>query len=417
LQTNQSVFHSEAKKKEKSASDLKALIFKMEIEKQNSFCKQVPNLLSSFVDTFVDFSVSGIFLPPPPPSPPPPLPTRLPSPQRLVAIGDLHGDLKKSKEALRIAGLIDDSDKYIGGSSTVVQVGDVLDRGGDEIKILYLLEKLKREAAIQGGRIITMNGNHEIMNVEGDFHFATKSGVEEFRVWLEWFREGNKMKSLCKDLEPPLDPLDGVHVAFRGARREFHDGFRARVAALRPNGPISRRFFTQNVTVLVVGDSIFVHGGLLQEHVDYGLEKINKEVIDWVNGNYGNRLSPGYCRGRNAVVWLRKFSDGNCDCSSLEHVLSTIPGVKRMIMGHTIQTGGINGVCGNKAIRIDVGMSKGCGGGLPEVLEIDRVSGVKILTSNPLYHQDVYVGKVEEGLGSLINNNQDVRPRQVEVKA
>ncbi|MCI90326.1 shewenella-like protein phosphatase 2, partial [Trifolium medium] len=69
--------------------------------------KQVPNLLSSFVDTFVDFSVSGIFLPPPPSSPPPPLPTRLPSPQRLIAIGDLHGDLKKSKEALRIAGLID----------------------------------------------------------------------------------------------------------------------------------------------------------------------------------------------------------------------------------------------------------------------------------------------------------------------
>ncbi|PNX65108.1 shewenella-like protein phosphatase 2 [Trifolium pratense] len=62
-------------------------------------------------------------------------------------------------------------------------------------------------------------------------------------------------------------------------------------------------------------------------------------------------------------------------------------------------------------------MSKGCGGGLPEVLEIDRVSGVNILTSNSLYHQDVDVGKVEEGLGSLINNDQDVRPRQVEVKA
>jgi hypothetical protein len=53
------------------------------------------------------------------------------------------------------------------------------------------------------------------------------------------------------------------------------------------------------------------------------------------------------CKGRNAVVWLRKFSDEvakNCDCSALEHVLATIPGAKRMIMGHTIQEVGINGV-------------------------------------------------------------------------
>ncbi|KAL5096108.1 hypothetical protein RYX36_000435 [Vicia faba] len=390
----------------------------MESEKDNSFCKQIPDLFSSFVDTFVDFSVSGLFLLPPPSSPPPPPPTRLPSPQRLIAIGDLHGDLKKSKEALRIAGLIDASDRYTGGSATVIQVGDIMDRGGDEIKIIYLMEKLKREAARYGGRIVTMNGNHEIMNVEGDFRFATRSGVKEFRVWLYWFREGNKMKSLCKGLEPVKDPLDGVRVVFRGVRKKYHDGFRARVAALRPNGPISRRFFSQNVTVLVVGDSIFVHGGLLQEHVDYGLEKINREVSDWFKGLYG-RFSPQHCRGKNAVVWLRKFSDGNCDCSSLEHVLSTIPGVKRMIMGHTIQTGGINGVCGNKAIRIDVGMSKGCGGGLPEVLEIDRIAGVRILTSNTLYQgiqENVDVMMEEEGLGMLVNKQHD-RPRQVEVKA
>lgn len=391
----------------------------MEIEKENSFCKQIPSLFSSFVDTFVDFSVSGYFLLPPPSSPPPPLPTRLPSPQRLIAIGDLHGDLKKSKEALRIAGLIDASDRYTGGSSTVVQIGDILDRGGDEIKILYLMEKLKREAARSGGRIVTMNGNHEIMNVEGDFRFATRSGLKEFRVWLYWYREGNKMKSLCKGFEPVKDPLDGVHVAFRGVRKKYHDGLRARVAALRPNGPISRRFFSQNVTVLVVGDSVFVHGGLLQEHVNYGLEKINKEVSDWFKGLYGQRFSPQHCRGKNAVVWLRKFSDGNCDCSSLEHVLSTIPGVKRMIMGHTIQTEGINGVCGNKAIRIDVGMSKGCGDGLPEVLEIDRIAGVRILTSNALYQgvqENADVRMEEEGFGMLVNNQHD-RPRQVEVKA
>lgn len=299
----------------------------------------------------------------------------------------------------------------------MVQVGDVLDRGGDELKILYFLEKLKREAARSGGRIITMNGNHEIMNVEGDFRFVTETAVEEFRVWAEWFTTGNKMKSLCHGLETPKDPFEGVPTRFRGVKKELFDGFRARVAALRPNGPISRRFLAQNVTVLVVGDSIFVHGGLLPQHVDYGLERINEEVRDWINGSTG-RFSPAYCRGRDAVVWLRKFSDEvakNCDCSTLEHVLATIPGVKRMVMGHTIQEAGINGACENRAIRIDVGMSKGCGGGLPEVLEIKGNSGLRILTSNPLYQNKgnaLDVGK-EEGLGLLLEHG----PKQVEVKA
>ncbi|KEH20021.1 putative protein-tyrosine-phosphatase [Medicago truncatula] len=362
-----------------------------EVNSTSFACKDIPNLLSSFVDTFVDFSVSGLFLPPPPPTMTSKPPTRLPSSPRLIAIGDLHGDFNKTKQALRLAGIIDSSDRYIGGSTTVVQVGDILDRGGRELKILYILEKLKREAARCGGRIITMNGNHEIMNVEGDFRYATKAGVKEFRVWLEWFRQGNMMKSLCHGLKPPKDPLEGIHVEFSGVRKKFHDGLSARVAALRPNGPISGRFLSHNATVLVVGDSIFVHGGLLPEHVTYGLEKINAEVSDWVKGSTVCRFPPPCCRGSNAVVWFKKFSENveaNCDFSILDHVLDMIPGVKRMIMGHKIQKNGINGVWDNKAIRIDVGMSKRCHGALPEVLEINETSGLRILT---LYsHRIIY---------------------------
>lgn len=391
------------------------------------FCKDVPKLLTSFVDTFVDFSVSGgLFLPPNPnplnyetapgdslPSPPP-LRTHYPAPEgRLIAVGDLHGDLEKSKEALRLADLIDGSGEWIGGSATVVQVGDVLDRGGDEIKILYFLERLKRQAARTGGTVITMNGNHEIMNVEGDFRYVTKEGLEEFRVWAEWYRVGQSMTGLCEGLEKPKDPL-----AFRGLK-DNDEPFRARFAALRPNGPISRRFLSQNATVLVIGDSVFVHGGLLAKHVKYGLEKINEEVRDWING-LGDIYAPRSCKGRNAVVWLRKFSEAlakNCDCSALEHVLATIPGAKRMIMGHTIQEVGINGVCDNRAIRIDVGMSKGCSNGLPEVLEIGRNSELRILTSNPLYEKKYKASlysERKEGLGLLIPERG---PTQVEVKA
>ncbi|GAV76398.1 Metallophos domain-containing protein [Cephalotus follicularis] len=390
------------------------------MENDTELCNSLPNSLSSFIETFVDFSVSGLFLPPNP-NPLPPLQTRYPAPSRLIAIGDLHGDLEKSKESLRLAGLIDGSDCWAGGSSTLVQVGDVLDRGGDELKILYLLEKLKREAARSGGNVVTMNGNHEIMNVESDFRYVTKMGLEEFRVWADWYCVGNQMKSLCVGLEKPKDIYNGVPFVFRGVREECYAGIRARIAALRPDGPIAKRFLSKNVTVLVMGDSVFVHGGLLAGHVDYGLERINEEVKDWMNG-LGGRYAPSYCRGRNAVVWLRNFSDEvakNCDCSALEHALATIPGVKRMIMGHTIQESGINAACDNKAIRIDVGMSKGCSNGLPEVLEIMGNSELRVLTSNILYqnkytsHTDASDKKGKE-LGLFV---PELGPKQVEVKA
>ncbi|KAL5574752.1 hypothetical protein UlMin_016451 [Ulmus minor] len=408
----------------------------MEGRVDDSVCKEIPNLLSSFVQTFVDFSVSGFFLLPEqnpnqnpvldnfpigdhPHSEPlqslPPLRTRFPAPDRLIAIGDVHGDFEKTQQSFRMAGLVDGSDRWIGGSAMVVQIGDVLDRGGQELKILYFLEKLKREAAKCGGLVISMNGNHEIMNIERDFRFVTRKGLEEFKVWADWYCVGNKMKELCKGLGKQKDPFDGVPLSFPGVKEEFFDGFRARIAALKPSGPISVRFLSKNLTVLVVGDSVFVHGGLLPSHVSYGLERINEEAREWIIGSKGG-VAPDHCRGRNAVVWLRSFSHESakkCDCSTLEHVLATIPGAKRLIMGHTIQELGINGACDEKAIRIDVGMSKGCINGLPEVLEISGKSQVKILTSNPIYFKSS-IDAEKRGLGLLLPENV---PKQVEVKA
>ncbi|CAI9262964.1 unnamed protein product [Lactuca saligna] len=378
-------------------------------------CNNLPNFVSSFVDTFVDFCVGGIFLPEPPS--PPVFQTSFPSPERLIAIGDLHGDLLKSKQALRLAGLIDSNDRWSGGSSTLVQVGDVLDRGGQELKILYFLEKLKRQAVKSGGNVITMNGNHEIMNVDGDFRYVTLSGLEEFTNWADWFCIGNNMKSLCDGLEKPRDLYEGIPLSFPRVKQEYVKGFRSRIAALRPQGPVATRFLSKNLTVVVVGESVFVHGGILPDHVAYGLDRINEEVRDWISG-LKEKVASSLVRGRNSLVWLRKFSNEvakDCDCSMLEHVLSTIPGARRMIMGHTIQEAGINGACGNRAIRIDVGMSRGCINGLPEVLEINENSGVRmrVLTANPnpnpMYHNNNHDSGGKESIGLLI-------PQQVEVE-
>lgn len=62
-------------------------------------------------------------------------------------------------------------------------MGDQLDRGNDEIEILYFLERLEREAAAAGGALHVLNGNHETMNVAGRFTYATQPAMAEFLEW------------------------------------------------------------------------------------------------------------------------------------------------------------------------------------------------------------------------------------------
>ena len=70
----------------------------------------------------------------------------VPAAKRVVAIGDLHGDFQKAVRAFKVAGLVDEKLNWIGGESVAVQVGDVLDRGGEELRIFHFLEKLKQQA-------------------------------------------------------------------------------------------------------------------------------------------------------------------------------------------------------------------------------------------------------------------------------
>ena len=67
----------------------------------------------------------------------------------------------------------------------LVQVGDILDRGDNELAIMRKLQKLAKEAKEAGGEVVVMNGNHEIMNVLGDFRYVTKGAFGECRRWVE----------------------------------------------------------------------------------------------------------------------------------------------------------------------------------------------------------------------------------------
>lgn len=272
--------------------------------------------------------------------------SRYPAPQRLVAIGDVHGDLGATKRALALAGLLDSDAHWTGGKTVLVQTGDILDRGDDEQAILDLFERLQAEAKQAGGAVHVLNGNHELMNVAGDFRYVTPGGFADFA-----------------DV-PGLGLGDP-------ALSSVPESQRARMAAFKPGGIYAKKL-AAHLVVLVVGDSVFAHGGVLPKYARYGLERMNQEMAAWL---LGAPSSPAADSGRALVAtpdspaWSRDFSDepDDADCRLLEESLHTL-GVARMVVGHTVMKT-ISDACGAKVWRIDVGMAAPYGG-KAEALEI-----------------------------------------------
>ena len=283
-------------------------------------------------------------------------PLRHPAPARLIAIGDLHGDLEAARRALRLGGAVDREDRWIGGDLVVVQTGDQFDRGEGELAILDLVERLAAAAARSGGAVHVLNGNHEFLNVKGDMRYVTPGGFTAFHGL------------------PGLD-LRREDVA------SFPENERPRRAALAPGGPVARRLARRNV-VVIVGDTVFVHGGVLPATVIYGLERINQESRRWLRGELA--APPEVLLSRWGPVWSRHLSadPDAADCALLARSLRML-GAARMVVGHTVQEGGPRPQCGGLIWCIDAGLSAHYGG-TTAVLEIagdtvrtlvDRTSG------------------------------------------
>ena len=78
-----------------------------------------------------------------------------------------------------------------------MQVGDQLDRGDQEIEILYALERLAKEARSAGGALHVLNGNHETMNIAADMRYGTRGACEGLQRMEEAQALGTALKRRC----------------------------------------------------------------------------------------------------------------------------------------------------------------------------------------------------------------------------
>ncbi len=281
---------------------------------------------------------------------------------RVVAIGDIHGDLGAARAALVMAGAIDAKDRWIGGDLVVVQVGDILDRGDGEKAILDLLHSVEQQARAKGGRLIQLLGNHEAMNALGDFRYVTVAGMGDFDpapgVALSAPGGG------AGGLGPTLGEAVAPDVA--GARRK----------AFQPGGPWARRLARLAVAVRV-GDSVFVHAGLLPRYARQQLTSLNKAMRMWLQGG---AEAPAWVNDSDGPLWTRAYAKGDEQaCATLGKALALLK-ASRMVIGHTVQRGGITNSCDGALWRIDTGMSSAFGGPI-EVLELTptRVQPIRSL--------------------------------------
>ena len=279
-------------------------------------------------------------------APPPPagegVPGRPLVPPRIVAIGDVHGDLMAAQAALRLAGATNGRNRWIGGDLVVVQTGDILDRGDGEREILDLFGRLQDEARRAGGAVHLLNGNHELMNSYLDFRYVTEGGLEEF---------GDMVR---------IDPADSLLATLEPEER-------VRGAAFRPGGPMAMKLAGQP-TALVIGPNVFVHGGVLPYHVEMGLDSMNRYGSELApKRSAPTRVDPRRPQPRVDPPLFRSARRGRLRYA-WPVVLEGL-GVERMVVGHTVQRTGITAFCGGRVWCVDVGISAHYEGRL-EVLEI-----------------------------------------------
>ena len=172
--------------------------------------------------------------------------------KRIIVIGDIHGDIRRFKNILIDAKIINNDLEWIANppETIILQLGDQIDSLNrlttenwevlKDYEMIYFTEQLNMIARSKGGYCISLIGNHELMNIIGDFSYVSENSSSDLR----------------KNLFKPKGSL-------------------ALILAKRP-------------LVFKIGDLLFCHAKLDIHHLNI-LKKYNKDIM-YINTIWKNYL-------------------------------------------------------------------------------------------------------------------------------
>lgn len=364
-----------------------------------------------------------------------------PAHQRIIVIGDIHGDLEAALKCLIVAKCIEYIElpahktvpvmdaffktlKWVGGDTYVVQLGDQIDRirpqkwdanniasprindfedEGSTLEIFYLFYHLDRLARVHGGRVFSIIGNHEIMNVDGDFRYVSPEEFRCFKEHIGWkYQRNSKYPYQSKSLRNSRNRMTKYRTPI---------GFRERSYAFSPTGLCANLIADNYYSMLQIGKWLFCHGGPTMETCGtYPIEMLNSVVSMYLMGidstqsqiekhyekimhpdipdphmDPDSDTHPDHDEDSNpSIIWNRVFGANPATKANttqkLDTILDTILAAYNKInhgnaipiharyiaIGHTPQNSsqGINAICDNRVWRCDIAMSKAFNNGI-----------------------------------------------------
>ena len=334
-----------------------------------------------------------------------------PQSARLVAIGDIHGALEAFTGILQTAGLIDATRRWSGRNTVLVQTGDVFDRGAGVRGALDLLMQIEDEARRTGGRVESLLGNHEMMNLIGEFRDVSPAAFAAFADQRSADRQRRAYDDFVRTAKKRLPR--GAPVLSREEWSKTHPpGFVEYVDALGRRGKYGRWLRGRQVAVVIDG-TLFMHAGVNPEVTTGNVDDINRaamrdlqvnedaraalvqaqlltdyatldealevaatelqriaealkkqsDVGEHVTREFVDRLQAFLLIGKSSLLdpqgplWFRGFAQWDDSAAPLVTALATRFGVSRFVTAHTPSSPGrIRARFGNRLFLIDTGM-------------------------------------------------------------
>ncbi|KAJ2928363.1 hypothetical protein H1R20_g8722, partial [Candolleomyces eurysporus] len=320
--------------------------------------------------------------------------SRTPYTRHIVAVGDLHGDLPNARRVLRFSDVIDDFDNWSGNVDFFVQTGDIIDRGPDTIALFTWMDKLRGQAQAEGSTVLSHLGNHEWMNMIGDWRYVYPSELKTFgtvahrqrmlstgrigRSWAANYTTTSRLP-LHPSLGPPNTPYPPPASPHRLHWEKEKDGFEMDFDLWM----FHNHRHPESKNPLSHAAISFVHGGLSPTYKDLTPfpTKINELSTSLMRKLQHREQPPPHppnpypglptsvteperqIYGSDGPLWYRGWAlqDEETVCKQVDDVLART-GTRRMVMGHTPDFTNIVSRCNGKIIIIDTGISHAYGG-------------------------------------------------------